>query len=152
MKKICFLLVAVIMSLTLCSCRGAVPFDYTITKWECDNFELYVKELGKGYFVYKDIDQKTTIFDADFQYSSVLYIYKHRESTDQEVEIIARYNPVGLINNSKRSDFSLSHITDKSYAEVFPERIRLRKVEDITLDDFEYEFFGVTTAEWNEIT
>lgn len=137
------------MPLILCSCRGDIPFDYPLTKWECGDLKLYVKERGSGYFVCEYADQKI-IFDADFPYGNELFIYKHRESAEQEVEIVATYHPVGMINNSKRSDFSLARLTDESYADVFTERICLRKVADITPDDFEYDFFDVTTEEWTK--
>jgi len=158
MKKLFVLLQVFMVLFTFVSCRGLTPFSYPLTKWQGGGFELYIGEyeyyndtLDKvskntyGIMLYKTSDE-TMVFDAEFVYGSLLCIYKHRDSAEQELELIVEYVPLG-INNENKCEFGSRNLKNESYSKIFPESIVFRKQCDITPEDIKYDFVEITLEE-----
>ncbi len=141
MKKIVIILEIVIVLFTFTACRGKTPFSYPLTKWSGNGFELYINEQGYGFLSFETAE-KTMVFDAEFVYGNILYIYKHRDSAEQTVELVWEYFPLG-VNNENKCKFGTVNFKDESYSDMFSDRLYFTKQCDITSDDIEYVFFKV---------
>lgn len=145
MKKLFILLQVVIMLCTFVACGGIPPFSQPLTKWQGDGFELYVNEQGNGHILYK-ASKEETVFDAEFIYGHLLCIYKHRDSAEQDLELVVQYFPDG-INTESRYKFGSRDLNDQEYSNIFPETIVFEKQCDITTDDIKYDFIEITSQE-----
>lgn len=141
MKKLFILFEIVIVLFILTACRGNVPLGYPLTKWTGGGFELYVNQQKNGYLVFEN-SEEMMVFDVEFLYGNVLYIYKHRETSEQTPELVWEYFPVG-INNEHKCAFSTANFKDENFSNIFPERLVFKKDCDITSEDIKYEVFEV---------
>jgi len=159
MKKLFVLLQVFMVLFTFVSCRGLTPFSYPLTKWQGGGFELYIGEyeyyndtLDKvskntyGIMLYKTSDGEVMVFDAEELYGGSIYIYKHRDSAEQELELVASYHTAAF-SSEERCEIHGRDLKEQAYAKIFPESIVFRKQCDITPEDIKYDFVEITLEE-----
>jgi len=159
MRKLFILLQVVVIILTLTACTGPHPFSYPLTKWQGSGFELYIGEyeyyndtLDKvskntyGIMLYKTSDGEVMVFDAEELYGGSIYIYKHRDSAEQELELVASYHTAAF-SSEERCEIHGRDLKEQAYAKIFPESIVFRKQCDITPEDIKYDFIQIGIEE-----
>lgn len=126
----------------VCPCPG-------MTKWEGKDCTLYIMETIKtkdGKFratppavlVCHDANKKEYIYDVMFVYDR-LYLYNHREKTDDVVEQVATY----YFKYASRDDKKVKYILEsQTYADdYFPETLKLKEtVEYFNIDNLPYKY------------
>jgi len=159
MKKLFVLLLVVVIILSLTGCKGVNPFSFPLTKWQGGGFELYigeyeyyndtldeVSENTYGIMLYKTSDGEVMVFDAEELYGGSIYIYKHRDSAEQELELVASYHTAAF-SSEERCEIHGRDLKEQAYAKIFPESIVFRKQCDITPEDIKYDFVEITLEE-----
>ena len=137
MKRIILILFCLTVLLSLTSCKSHPPEE--MQKWSTGDFDLYRLEGAHGFLAYTK-PQEDIVFDFTFNYGCSMYVFKHRETSDQPSEMVAEYDFLVNLSNSKWS-CSLSKVYDDSLKEVFPSRLNFKKkAENLTYDKIPYEF------------
>ena len=126
----------------VCPCPG-------MTKWEGKDCTLYIMETIKtkegwfratppGVLVCRDVDKKEYIYDVMFVYDR-LYLYNHREKTDDVVEQVATYHFKYASIDNKKVKYILE---SQTYADdYFPETLKLKEtVEYFNIDNLPYKY------------
>ena len=159
MKKMLSILIAVLIAMIpLTSCfpytlsypykASISPFSQSMTKWEADNFEMYITDREIGLLVWHD-GETTYFYDIHFTFSSmdILVFDKHFENTDPQtyytvnelggqqygcIAAAGSYDP----ETPELCTISFDHSAE--YGAQFPvESLAFRRVAtDLTADDF----------------
>lgn len=136
--------------LTSTSCEDPDnPCYHPMTKWETDNLELYVLEVGKGLLIFNYEDEKFA-YDVRFFAGSSMAVYDRRETffTDKETtDFIADERtdrailyPIGVFSlhscRETSCKVSCGEVNIFFQSGVVSEEIRFDKTADgLTLDD-----------------
>lgn len=149
-KIIILLIVLAYIFVSLYTCRRSCECPCpSMTKWEGKDCTLYIMETIKtkdgkfratppAVFVCHDANKKEYIYDVIFVYDR-LYLYNHREKTDDVVEQVATYH----FKYASRDDKKVKYILEsQTYADdYFPKTLKLKEtVEYFNIDNLPYKY------------
>ena len=142
MRKLWSLLLLLFLLVINCSCEYNPPyvFEEPLTKWEAQNFELYISKYYDsdiqtiGVLVYTKEDSSVVFNVENKPYSPGLLVYSRANSDNNDITLVATYyNTISLSNTY--CTYGLYETYNSDYADILPQNLHFKRIDDSLSDE-----------------